>query len=241
MLALLLATALSCPDDQVIGLDLPAWKKTLLADEPGSHEQHAEMAALRMKTVPDGAPSEDDCFDNPKVEGVDIFDANLTGEHDKLVQVRFSMCKGTPFSWQSLRIAVLVPLPEKRFCLLGGEDLSIDQSARNKPCTDASKLPRTLAFRQLGSRRVIEVRDQSGSCEPGAEMSNVILALFEARDLALHMIFETPILDAHSTSSGALLVQHCDVTLGKAIQVRCGEGDGQEFVYEKAQGKYLAK
>ena len=69
MTALLLAAALSCPDDQVIGLDLPKWKKSMLADKPGSDEQHQDMAALRMKTVPDGAQSEDDCFDKPKVEG----------------------------------------------------------------------------------------------------------------------------------------------------------------------------
>src|SRR5215468_8732208 len=153
----------------------------MLADKPGFDEQRADMAALRMKTVPDGAPSEDDCFDKPKVEGVDVFDANLTGTRDKLVQVRFRMCKGTDKEWQSLRIAVFAPLPDQQYCLLGGEDLSVDQSARNKPCHDAAKLPRTLDFRTVDGRRVIDVRDQSGSCEPGAEMSAVTMALYEAR------------------------------------------------------------
>ncbi len=236
MLALLIAAALTCPDDQVIGLDLPAWRAQLLKDAPGSHEQHAEMAALRMQTVPQGTDAEDECIDHPRVEGVDVFEANLTGQHDKLVQVRLRLCKGTPQEWQSLRIALLLPLGGTKWCLFGGDDLSVDQSARNKPCEGAAKLPRTLAFRDAGGRRLIEARDQSGSCEPGEEMSAVTVALYQAQGLSLKKIFENPLLDARRTGSGAMLVEKCEVAYGKEIEVRCGE-TALRYVYEK--GKYV--
>ncbi|MGZ6142025.1 MAG: hypothetical protein ACXWLM_01745 [Myxococcales bacterium] len=244
MLPLLLAAALTCPDDQIIGLDLPSWRKELLADVPGSDEQHREMAALRMSMVPTGSESEAECIHQPTVEGVDVFDANLTGQHDKLVQVRFRMCKGTKDEWQSLRIALLLPLPEKRFCLFAGDDPSVDQPARDKPCTGAGKLPRTLAFKVLDGHRVIEAQDQSGSCDP--EVSLLTMTLYEAQGVSLVKIFDSPLLDAHATASGAMLVQRWKVTLGRTIHVeRCTEGvpecDSQDLVREKASAKYVGK
>ncbi|MCA1826931.1 MAG: hypothetical protein LC689_08320, partial [Myxococcales bacterium] len=110
----------------------------------------------------------------------------------------------------------------------------------NKPCENAAKLPRTLDFRTVDGRRVIEVRDQQGSCEPGAEMSNITLALFEARDGKLYKIFETPLLEEHRVSSGAMLVQRCEVFYEKGITLRCGESQ-MTWTYEKASGKYVAR
>lgn len=253
MLPLLLAAAISCPSDQIIGLDLKPWKAAILADRPGSDEQHAEMAALRMKTVPEGNQGDADCFDQPVVEGVDIFEANLTGEKDKLVQVRFRMCKGTPDEWQSLRLAVLVPLPEKKFCLLGGEDLSVDQSVRNRACDAPGKLPMTVGFKELieKGRKVIERRDEQGSCsDPQQQMSNRMLALYQAQGLELKKIFEAVLLDSHPTGSGGQLVQKATVTytgaFPKAIHVeQCTEGvqgcESEEYVYSKPARKYVSK
>ena len=70
-----------------------------------------EAETNELKLVPEGNDSEDECVSNPKVEGVDVFESNLTGEKDKLIQVRFRMCKGKPEEWVSLRLAVLGELP----------------------------------------------------------------------------------------------------------------------------------
>ena len=249
MLALLLAAAFACPDDQVIGLELKPWKAALLGARRGSDEQHAGMAALRMKTVPEGNEGDADCFDKPTVEGVDIFDANLTGEKDKLVQVRFRMCKGTPDEWQSLRLAVLVPLPEQKFCLLGGEELSADRARKDLPCDE--KLPLTVALKEVieKGRNVVEAHDQSGSCSAGSGMTNARLTLYEAQGAALKKIFETQLAESNGTAGGQILVQRYQVTLGKtfpkAIHVeRCIEADCDvigDFVYAKADGKYVSR
>jgi hypothetical protein len=214
MLALLLAAA-ACPPDQIISLDLKPWKAALLRDAPGSDEQHAEMAALRMKTVPQENDSEADCSGKPVVEGVDIFEANLTGNRDKVIQVRFRMCKGTAGEWQSLRVAALSPLGGNRFCLLDGEDLSVDRSVKNRSCENPGKLPMTLSFKEVTAkgRNVVETRDEQGSCgDPEEQMSNVMLALYEAQGFSLKKIFETVLLDSHPTSSGAQYVQRATVT-----------------------------
>src|SRR5438105_9291459 len=106
MLALLIA-AFTCPADQRLAIDLTRWKK-----------QGAPLSALGLGSVPPycGKPA-----------GVDIFEANLTGERDKLGQVRFR-CGG----WIALRIAVLVPLPDGAMCKLDGEDLSVSEKACDK-------------------------------------------------------------------------------------------------------------
>ena len=248
MLALLLAAA-ACPADQVVSLDLKPWKASLLADLPGSDEQHAEMAALRMKTVPQDNPSEADCYDKPAVEGVDIFEASLTGARDKVVQVRFRMCKGTAQEWQSLRIAVLSPLSGNQFCLLGGEGLSVDRSVRNRACEDPGKLPMTLSFKEVSAKghKVIETRDEQGSCaDPRDRMSNVMLALYEAQGWSLRKIFETVLLDAHPTSSGARYLQRAEVTYvaspPKQVHVERCTGSArpcetEDYAYQK--GRYV--
>lgn len=249
MIALLLAAAFACPDDQVISLEVKAWKAALQADRPGSDEQHAEMAALRMKTVPDGNEGDADCFDKPVAEGVDVFETNLTGEMDKLVQVRFRMCKGTKDEWQSLRLAVLVPLGGNRFCLLQRDDLAADRARKDLPC--GVKLPLTLDFREMTQkgRKVLEVRDQSGSCEGGAGMTNVTLALYEAQQASLKKIFDTQVAESSSTAAGQTLLQQYKLTLGKEVPrtihlERCIEADCDvvgDYVYKKGPGTYVER
>src|SRR5437763_6591843 len=212
MIALLLAAAFVCPDDQIIGLDIKPWRAALLADKPGTDEQHAEMAALRMKLVPEGNDSEDECVSKPKVEGVDVFESNLTGEKDKLIQVRFRMCKGKPEEWVSLRLAVLVPLPDGKHCLLGGDDLSVDRAKKDLPC--GVKSPLTLAFKELTEkgRNVVETRDWRGSCEQGIAMTNAQIYLYEARGAGLTKIFDTVLFESNGTASGNILTQKYKVT-----------------------------
>ena len=249
MLAFILAAAFACPDDQVIGLDIKPWKAALLADKPGTDEQHAEMAALRMKSVPEGNDSEDDCVSKPKVEGIDVFDANLTGEKDKLIQVRFRMCKGKPEEWISLRLAVLVPLPDGRHCLLGGEDLSVDRAKKDLPC--GMKLPLTVSFKEMTEkgRNVVEARDFRGSCEQGQGMLNGQLDLYQARGTELQKIFDTVLFESNGTASGQILTQRYKVTYGSALPKtihveRCIESDCDligDFVWAKPAGKYVGK
>jgi hypothetical protein len=253
MLALLLAAAaLACPDDQIISLDLKAWKQALLKDAPGSDEQHAEMAALRIKTVPEGNDGDAPCFDKPVVEGVDLFDANLTGQHDKLVQMRFRMCRGTPDEWQSLRIATIVPISERSFCLLAGEDLSVDRALKNRACDKPGKLPLTLAFREVveKGRNVVETRDEQGVCNDEVRSTQVTLALFRAEGFSLKKIFETPLYDAHPTGAGRDLVQRWTLSYGKTFPkaihlerfTEGGEGsDPEDYAWSKTAGKYLGK
>ena len=249
MFFLLLAAAFACPDDQVVGLQLKPWKAHLLTARPGSDEQHAGMAALRMKAVPEGPDGEADCLQKPRVEGVDIFDSKLTGLGDKLLQVRFRLCKGTPDEWQSLRLAVLVPLPEQQWCLLGGEELSADRAPQDLPCGE--KLPLTVALKEMveKGRNVVEAHDQSGSCASGAGMTNARLALYEAQGPALKKIFESQLAESNGTAGGQVLVQRTRLTLGKTFPKtihleRCIQADCDtigDFAYAKAEGKYLGR
>ena len=248
MIALLLAASFACPDDQVIGLDIKPWKADLLADVPGTDEQKREMRALRMKLVPDGNESEDECYSTPKVEGVDVFDSNLTGQKDKLIQVRFRMCKGKPEEWISQRIAVLVPLPDGKHCLLGGEDLSVDRAKKDMPC--GQKLPLTLSFKEMTEkgRNVVETRDFRGSCEKGQGMLNAQLYLYEARGTGLEKIFDTVLFESNATAGGQTLTQRYKITYGptvpKTIHVeRCLQGCDVigDYAWSKADGKYTGK
>ena len=77
--------------------------------------------------MPGDNTPEADCADKPVLEGVDLFEANLTAQKDKLVQARFRVCKGDKANeTQALRIAVVVPLADGQLCKLEGEDLSLD-------------------------------------------------------------------------------------------------------------------
>src|SRR5690348_1326563 len=98
MIALALLAAFVCPPTQRVQVDLKEWKKR------GSPPETLGLkpAACEKKII-------------------DLFDANLTGEGDQVVQARFR-CGQT----RSLRIAVLVPLADGGMCKLDGEDLSID-------------------------------------------------------------------------------------------------------------------
>ena len=253
--ALALLAAFACPEDQKLRLDLKEWKAALVAAKPGSDEQHYALAALRFRSVPGDDAPEADCADKPVLEGVDVFEANLTGEKDKLVQARFRVCRGDKENeTQALRIAAVVPLPDGQLCKLEGEDLSIDQRASDRPCENPGKLPRTLDFVELvrPGRRVVQTRDQSGSCgDPAGNTSAIRTALFEAQGAALKKIFEAQLYDSTTQAQGRQLVARTKLSFGKAfpkqISVqRCVEGasaceDPDVFEYARAGGKYVRK
>ena len=253
--ALALLAAFSCPEDQKLRLDLREWKAAMLAARPGTDEQHYALAALRFQSVPGDDAPEADCADRPALEGVDVFDANLTGQKDKLVQARFRVCKGDKENeTQALRIAVLVPLGGGQLCKLEGEDLSIDRRASDRPCENPGKLPRTLEFLELTSRgrRVVQTRDQGGSCgDPAGNTSSIQTAFFEAQGAALRKIFASPLYDSTTQAQGRQLIARWKLTLGtafpKEIAVqRCVEGAAQceepdVYKYAPAGGKYVRK
>jgi len=253
--ALALLAAFACPEDQKLRLDLKEWKAALLAAKPGSDEQHFALAALRFQSVPGDNAPDAECADKPVVEGVDLFSANLTGQDDKLVQARFRVCKGDKENeTQALRIAVLVPLPDGRLCKLEGEDLSIDQRASDKPCENPGKLPRTLDFVELTQkgRKVVQTKDQSGSCgDPAGSTSAIRAIFFEPQGAALKKIFETPLYDSTTQAQGRQLVARWKLSFGptfpKEMSVqRCVDGasqceDPDVYVYARAGGKYVRK
>lgn len=255
LLSLALLAAFTCPEDQKLRLDLKEWKAAMLAATPGSDEQHYALAALRFQSVPGNDAPEADCADKPVLEGVDIFDANLTGMKDKLVQARFRVCKGDKENdTHALRIAAVVPLPGGQLCKLGGEDLSIDQRASDRPCENPGKLPRTLDFVELtkAGRRVVQTKDQSGSCaDPAGSTSAIRTVFFEAQGAALRKIFEAQLYDATTQAQGRQLVARTKLSFGKTfpkqISVqRCVEGasaceDPDVYEYAPAGGKYVRK
>ena len=162
-------------------------------------------------------------------QGTDTFDANLTGEHDKLVQARFRCGKG-----RALRIAVLVPLPDGASCKLDGEDLSIDLKPGSKRILDFVSLTRP-------DRNVVQVKDSSEG--------DATLAFYEAQGWSLKKIFFSQTLETLATAHGPL-PQKWTLQLGpefpKSIRTqRCVEGapcdDPEDFVYAKAGGKYVKK
>ncbi|MGZ6144087.1 MAG: hypothetical protein ACXWLM_12165 [Myxococcales bacterium] len=236
MVALLIAAAAACPSDRVIGLELKPWKARLLSAAPGSDEQRADMAALGIKTVPEDNDSKADCATKPVLEGIDVFDANLTGRPDKVVQLRFRLCKGTPDEWHSLRVAVLASLEGNRFCLLDGADLSADYSVRNRPCENPGELPMTLAFKEViqKGRKVIETQTEGGSCSPDLQITIRLLALYWAEGFTLQKIFEARLLESFPQAEGfGRFVQRTSVTYTgappKIIHVeQCTEGRGCE-------------
>ena len=253
--ALALLAAFACPEDQKLRLDLKEWKAAMLAARPGSDEQHYALAALRFQSVPEDDAPEADCADKPVLEGVDVFEANLTGEKDKLVQARFRLCKGDRRNeTQALRIAALVPLPDGQLCKLEGEDLSIDQRASDRPCEKPGKLTRALDFVELirPGRKLVQTRDQSGSCDdPAGNTSAIRTAFFEAEGAALKKIFEAQLYDSTTQAQGRQLVARTKLSFGKAFPREislqrwvegassCEEPDVYE--YAKAAGKYVRK
>ena len=253
--ALALLAAFACPEDQKLRVDLKAWKVALLKAPPGSDDQHRSLAALRFQSVPGDDAPEAECAQTPVVEGVDIFEANLTGQKDKLVQARLRVCKGDKENeTQALRIASLVPLPDGQLCKLEGEDLSIDRRASDKPCENAGKLPRTIDFLELTQpgRKVVQTKDQSGSCDdPAGKTSSIKTAFYEAQGAALKKIFETPLYDSTTQAQGRQLVARYKISFGtvvpKSISVeRCVEGasaceEPDVYEYAKAGGKYVRK
>lgn len=164
-----------------------------------------------------------------KLQGIDRFDANLTGEGDKLVQARFRCGKG-----KALRIAVLVPLPDGGQCKLDGEDLSIDLKQGEKRLLDFVELLRP-------GRKVVQVRDLS----PG----NASLAFFEAQGWSLKKIFFSRTLETIATVHGELAARwtvEFGAELPKTIRARrCVDGapcdEPEVFEYAKAGGKYVKK
>jgi hypothetical protein len=253
--ALALLAAFACPEDQKLRVDLKAWKAALIAAPAGSDDQHRSLAALRFPSVPGDDAPEADCAQTPVVEGVDIFEANLTGQKDKLVQVRFRVCKGDKENeTQALRIASVVPLPDGQLCKLEGEDLSVDRRASDKPCENPGKLPRTLDFLELTQqgRKVVQVKDQGGSCaDPAGRTSAVKTAFYEAQGAALKKIFESPLYDSTTQAQGRQLVARWKLTYGKELPrtisvQRCVEGasaceEPDVYEYARAGGKYVRK
>lgn len=251
----LVAAGFACPEDQKIRVDLKEWKAALLKAEPGSDEQKYAIRALRLPGFPGDNGPDAECGEKPVIEGVDLFDANLTGEKDKLVQVRARSCKGDKENeTQSLRIADVVPLPGGQLCLLEGEDLSLDQRASDRPCANAGKLPRTLDLVELthAGRKVVQTRDQSGSCaDPNGNASAVKSVLYEAQGAKVKKIFETPLYDSTTQAQGRQLETRWKVSFGKTVPKeivvqRCVEGASQceepdVFVYSKAGGKYVPR
>lgn len=214
MFSALLLAAFFCPPAQRIAADFARLKK--------------DPAKLLLKALPACA----------KPQGVDLFDAHLTAFGDKLLQVRARGC-----GVQSLRIAVLVPI-DGGVCKLSGEDLSVDQDEKDKPCEKAAKQPRTLDFVN-GS---LQVRDQSGSCgDPAGSTSSTKLSVFNVQGWHLKKIFETPLWDSTTQAQGRQLVQRWKVTFGEGtvstqrcvIGGECEEPD--DFVYSKPGGKYVRK
>jgi len=164
------------------------------------------------------------------VAGVDVFDSNLTGEGDRLVQGRYRCGEK-----RSLRIAVLVPLPDGAQCKLDGEDISTELSGGDKRILDFVELT------QAG-RKVVQVRDLG---EGAARVS-----FFEAQGWSLRKIFETPLLESIATAHGLLAQRWSFIFEGTAFPrsirtQRCVEGapcdDPVEFAYSKAGGKYVPK
>jgi hypothetical protein len=253
--ALILAAAFACPDDQKLRLDLKEWKAAMMAAKPGSDEQHYALAALRFQSVPGDNTPEAECGDKPVLEGVDLFEANLTGQKDKLVQARFRVCKGDKANeTQALRIAVVVPLADGQLCKLEGEDLSLDQRASDRPCENPGKLPRTLALLEVTQqgRKVVQTKDQSGSCgDPAGNASAVKTAFFEAQGPGLKKIFETPTYDSTTQAQGRQLIARWKLSLGKTVPKeitvqRCVEGASEceapeVYIYARAGGKYVRK
>ncbi|HZX95581.1 MAG TPA: hypothetical protein VFE90_13750 [Myxococcales bacterium] len=253
--AVALLAAFICPGDQKLRLDLKEWKAALLKAEPGSDEQKYAVRALRFQSIPGDAGPEADCADKPVIEGVDVFEANLTGEKDKLVQVRARACKGDKENeTQSLRIADLVPLAEGQLCKLEGADLSVDQRASDRPCENPGKLPRTLSLVELTQkgRKVVQTRDQAGSCDdPGGRTSSVKTVIYEAQGWQLKKIFESPLYDSTTQAQGRQLVASWKLSFGKTVPKeisvqRCVEGaskceEPDVFVYSKPGGKYVPR
>jgi len=164
-----------------------------------------------------------------KLQGTDVFDANLTGEGDKLIQARYRCGQK-----RALRIAVLVPLPDAGLCRLDGEDLSIDLAAGEKRLLDFVELTRA-------GRKVVKVRDQSeGSAS---------VAFFEAQGWSLKKIFFSQTLETLATAHGPLAARwtiELGPELPRTIRAqRCVEGapcdDPEEWQYAKAGGKYVKK
>src|SRR3954471_7654263 len=254
MIAVLaLVAAFTCPDDQKLKLDLKAWRAALLKAEPGSDEQKYGIRALRLQSIHGDAEAE--CADKPVIEGIDVFEANLTGEKDKLVQIRARSCKGDKENeTQSLRIADLVALPDGQLCKLEGEDLSVDQRASDRPCENPGKLPRTLDLVELTrpGRKVVQTRDQAGSCDdPGGRTSSVKTVIYEAQGWQLKKIFESPLYDSTTQAQGRQLVASWKLSFGKTVPKeisvqRCVEGaskceEPDVFVYSKPGGKYVPR
>jgi hypothetical protein len=253
-LAALLA-AFTCPEDQKLRLDLKEWKTAMRAAQPGSDEQHFALAALRFQSVPGDNAPDAECADKPVLEGVDLFEANLTGQMDKVVQARFRVCKGDKQNeTQALRIAVVVPLADGRLCKLAGEELSIDQRASDRPCEKPGKLPRTLDFVELTAkgRKVVQTTDQGGSCDdPAGTTSSMKTAFFESQGAELKKIFETPLYDSTTQAQGRQLVAKWKLSFGPALPKeitvqRCVEGASQceepdAYMYARAGGKYVRK
>jgi hypothetical protein len=253
--ALALLAAFTCPEDQQLRLDLKAWKAALLSAKPGSDDQHRSLAALRFLSVPGDNAPEAECAETPVVEGVDIFEANLTGQKDKLVQARFRVCKGDKENeTQALRIASLVPLPDGRVCKLEGEDLSVDRRASDRPCENPGKLPRTFDFLELTQqgRKVVQAKDQSGSCgDPSGNTTSIKTAFYEAQGAALKKIFESPLYDSTTQAQGRQLVARWKLSYGPAVPKRisvqrCVEGasaceEPDVYEYARAGGKYVRK
>src|SRR5207245_2803200 len=106
-------------------------------------------------------------------QGVDLFESKLTGEDDRLVQARFTLCDG---SFVSQRIALLVPLGEGKACRLAGDELSVDQATRSLPCGQ-KRLPRVLDF----ADGVLKVDDRTGFCNGREQSGDGKLTLYDVQ------------------------------------------------------------
>jgi len=100
----------------------------------------------------------------------------MTGQKDKLVQARFRVCKGDKANeTQALRIAVVVPLADGQLCKLEGEDLSLESARVRRPCEiPASSRTLTLLEVTQQGRKVVQTKDQSGSCDDPAGSASAV-------------------------------------------------------------------
>lgn len=257
MRALLLAICLSvpaaafdCPEGQRLQVDLRAWKASLKAAAPGSPGQRQALRALGLAEVPSGSGAipGDACARKPSLDALDDLDSKLTGEGDRTLHARFSMCSGGQ-RFLSQRIAVVVPLAGGGLCKLDGDDLSRDQLASDSACRrKRPEAPRTLRLARLTapSRNVLQIEDQNGDCNGQGVLR---LVLYEAHGAALERIFENKLWESaagEETSWKLVFGPTLPKTISVTRETRCRKGakctpgsDSQRYLYSAESAAYV--
>ncbi len=233
-----------CPAGQRVKVSLTAWKQALLKAKPGSPEQRKALEDLHFDPVaPESVEEwEPECLLTPRVKGVDLFPARLSGgaQPDTVVQGRFESCEESDaVRRQTLRIAVLRPLGKDEYCAVGGRELGFEQDARSEPCVGTpAKLPRLFFFVNLtdARRQTLQIKDRSGSCHGHHGSALETTSYWDVRDNALVKLFEATLWEVSYSSPHPTEETFGTVTLQggfpKTIvykrRVFCGETDPDE-------------